>query len=111
MRDPRIDQLARQLVRYSTRIKKGENVLIDAFDVPEEVPIALIREIRAVKAKPFVNIHQSRIAREMGMGATEDQYQTIARLGLEQMKEMHAYIAIRGSHNINELSDVPGQKM
>ncbi|MCB1089219.1 MAG: aminopeptidase, partial [Verrucomicrobiae bacterium] len=38
-------------------------------------------------------------------------YQTIARLGLEQMKEMHAYIAIRGSHNINELSDVPGQKM
>jgi aminopeptidase len=111
MRDPRIEQLARQLVRYSTKIKKGENVLIDVFDVPEEVAIALIREVRAVKAKPFVNVHQSRIAREMGLGATEEQYQVISKNALEQMKSMDAYIAVRGSHNINELSDVPSQKM
>lgn len=111
MRDPRIDHLARQLVRYSTKIKKGDNVLIDVFDAPEEVAIALIREIRLVRAKPFVNVHQSRIAREMGVGATEEQYQIIANHALEQMKSMDAYIAIRGSHNINELSDVPGQKM
>lgn len=111
MHDPRIDQLARQLVRYSTQVKKGENVLIDAFDVPEEVAIALIREVRAVKARPFVNVHQSRIAREMGNGATDEQYKIIAQHALEQMKSMHAYIAVRGSHNINELSDVPSKNM
>lgn len=111
MHDPRIDQLARQLVRYSTKIKRGDNVLIDVYDVPEEVAIALIREVRLAKAKPFVNVHQSRIAREMGVGATEEQYEIISKLALQQMQSMDAYIAIRGSHNINELSDVPSKRM
>ncbi len=111
MHDARIDALARQLVRYSTKIKKGDNVLIDVYDAPEEVAIALIREVRLVRARPFVNVHQSRIAREMGVGATEEQYEIISKHALQQMQSMDAYIAIRGSHNINELSDVPGKKM
>ncbi len=111
MHDPRIDQLARQLVRYSTATKKGENVLIDLFDVPEEVGIALIREVRAVKATPYLNIHNAKISREMAMGATEEQYTAIAKTAMHQMKAMDCYIAIRGSHNVNELSDVPAKMM
>ena len=111
MHDSRIDQLATQLVRYSTATKRGDNVLIDLFDVPEEVGIALIRAVRAVKATPFVNVHQAKIAREMGLGATEKQYVTIAEHALHQMKSMDCYIAIRGTHNINELSDVPAKNM
>ncbi|MDA8633599.1 aminopeptidase [Verrucomicrobiales bacterium] len=111
MHDPRIDQLARQLVRYSTATKRGENVLIELFDVPEEMGIALIREIRAVKATPFINIHNAKISREMGRRATEEQYAAIAKNAMHQMKNMDCYIAIRGSHNVNELSDVPAKKM
>ena len=43
MHDPRVDQLARQLVRYSTQVKKGDMVWIDCFDVPAYVAQALIR--------------------------------------------------------------------
>jgi aminopeptidase len=111
MHDPRIDQLARQLIRYSTATKKGEKVLLDLFDVPEEVGIALIREVRAVGAIPFVNVHQAKLSREMARGATEDQYETVAKTAMFQMKAMDCYIAIRGSHNVNELSDVPAKKM
>ncbi|MEM7602094.1 MAG: aminopeptidase, partial [Verrucomicrobiota bacterium] len=111
MKDPRYDALARQLVRYSTETKKGENVLIELFDVPEEMGISLIREVRAVKATPFINIHHARIPREMGRGATEEQYGSIAKHAMHQMKNMDCYIAIRGSHNVNELSDVPAAKM
>lgn len=111
MHDPRIDQLARQLVRYSTSVKSGENVLIELFDVPEEVGIALIREVRAVRATPFINLHNAKISREMGLGAREEQYQIISRQAMHQMKSMDCYIAIRGSHNVNELSDVPSKKM
>jgi len=111
MHDPRIDQLARQLVRYSTATQKGENVLIELFDVPEEVGIALVREVRAVKATPFINIHSAKIAREMARGATEDQYTIVAKNAMHQMKTMDCYIAIRGSHNVNELSDVPSKNM
>ena len=111
MQDPRIAELARQLVRYSTETKAGENVLIELFDVPEEMGIALIREVRAVKATPFVNIHQSKISRELAMKATEEQYGLVSKNAMHQMKAMDCYIAIRGSRNINELSDVPAKKM
>ena len=111
MHDPRIDQLARQLVRFSTSVKRGDKVLIDVFDAPEAVAIALIRQIRAAGALPFVNINQSRISREMGLKATEEQYGVISKNALAQMKSMDAYIAIRGGDNINEMSDVPSGNM
>lgn len=107
MHDPRIDQLARQLVNYSTSVKKGDNVLIDLFDVPDSIGIALIRAVRARKATPFINIHQATISREMQRGATAEQYDLLCRHGLHQMKAMDAYIAVRGSHNITETADVP----
>ncbi|MFT4546578.1 MAG: aminopeptidase [Verrucomicrobiales bacterium] len=111
MHDPRIDQLANQLVNYSTSVKSGEKVLIDAFDVPEAVPIALIRAVRAAGATAFVNLNNARITREILMDGTEAQYDIQAELGLAQMKKMDCYIAVRGSHNITESSDVPDDKM
>jgi len=111
MHDSRIDDLARQLVRHSTHLKKGERVLLDLHDVPDSIGIALIREARARGAVPVVRIHQGRISREMAKGASGEQYDLMARLLLHEMKEMDAYIAIRGSDNINELSDVPSEKM
>ncbi len=40
MSDPRYAQLADVLTRFSTTLKKGERVLIDAFDVPDAFTIA-----------------------------------------------------------------------
>src|SRR5207344_2564050 len=39
------------------------------------------------------------------------QLEVSASVQLAQMKKMHAYIAVRGGHNITEMSDVPGEKM
>ena len=111
MHDPRIDQLAKQLVGYSTSIQAGESVLIDAFDVPESVPLALIRAVRAAGATAFVNLHNARVTRELLIDGTADQFDVQAEIGLAQMKKMDAYIAVRGSNNITESSDVPEDKM
>jgi aminopeptidase len=111
MHDARIDALARQLVRYSTALKKGEKVLIDLHDVPDSIGIALIREARAKGAQPFIRVHQSRLTREMLSGAEDSQYQAIAKHLLTEMKDMDAYIAIRGGLNIAENSDVPAERM
>ncbi len=111
MHDPRIDALARQLVRYSTALKKGEKVLIDLYDVPDSIGLALIREARAKGAFPFLRIHQSRLTREMMKGAEEDQYAIISKHLLAEMKDMDAYIAVRGGLNIAENSDVPADRM
>ena len=111
MHDARIDALARQLVRYSTSLKKGEKVLIDLHDVPDSIGLALIREVRAKGALPFLRLHQGRLTREMLWGAEDDQYHILAKHLLAEMKDMDAYIAIRGGHNIAETSDVPAEKM
>ncbi|MFC4992058.1 aminopeptidase [Rubritalea tangerina] len=111
MQDPRIDQLAQQLVRFSTSLKRGEKVLIDVAEVPDEIGISLMREARKKGAIPFLRVNHAKLNREMLMGATDAQYEAIAAHQMAEMQDMDAYIALRGSQNITELSDVPAKKM
>ena len=111
MYDSRLDQLAQVLVRHSTKLQKGENALIELFDAPDEIGIALVRACREVGGVPFLQIHHARISRELTLGAEEGQLGLISAVELARMKKMQAYIAVRGSHNITELSDVPEEKM
>ena len=111
MHDPRCDRLAQLLVNFSTRLKAGEKVLIDAFDIPPEMTIALVRAARAAGALPFVQINHARVSREIAMGATADQLDFSSKHELARMKAMDAYIAVRGSENISESSDVPASQL
>ena len=111
MHDPRFDKLAKLLVEYSTRLKKNENVLIEAFDVPDQMVVALIRAARKAGAVPFVQVQRNRISRELAMDASDRQLNFAAAHELARMKKMQGYIALRGSNNITELSDVPVGKM
>src|SRR5438105_4391444 len=111
MHDPRFDKLAQVLVGYSTRLKRNETVLIETFDVPDEMIIALVRAARKTGAIPFVQIQRSRINRELALKAEERQLNLTSAHELARMKKMNAYIAIRGSNNITELSDVSAKQM
>jgi aminopeptidase len=111
MHDPRFDKLAKLLVEYSTRLKRNEKVLIEAFDVPDQMTIALIRAVRKAGAIPFVQVQRAQISRELALEASDRQLNLAARNELARMKKMDAYIALRGSNNITELSDVPMKQM
>jgi len=111
MHDARFEKLATLLVEYSTRLKRNEHVLIEAFDTPDEMTIALIRAARKAGAIPFVQVQRAQINREMALKASEPQLNFMARHELARMKKMDAYIALRGSNNITELSDVPVNQM
>ncbi|RRJ97384.1 aminopeptidase [Opitutaceae bacterium TAV4] len=105
--DPRFHDLATGLTGFSCDLRKGERVLIDAFDVPESMVVALVRAARARGAHPYVNLHRARVTRELMLGVEEDQYRPYADVELKRMEMMDAYIALRGSDNIFESSDVP----
>ncbi|MBX3750379.1 MAG: aminopeptidase [Opitutaceae bacterium] len=109
--DSRYHDLAAGLTRFSTALKKGERVLIDAFDIPEAMVIALVRAVRARGAHPYVQLHRARVTRELTLGAEEAQYAPLADIELARMQKMDAYIALRGSENIFEASDVPAAKV
>ena len=103
-------KLAEGLTGFSIDLQKGERVLIDAFDIPEAMVIALVRAVRKRGAVPFVNLQCGRISRELVNHIDPEQFETQATWELARMQKMDAYIAIRGSDNIFELSDVdPGR--
>ena len=111
MTDPRYTKLAKLLVEYSTDLKKGDRILLDMIDVPDEMTIELIRAARKRGAVPFVETRHTRVGREMLRCMDEKQAATVRDMELFRMKKMQAYIAIRGSENASENSDVPSDRM
>jgi len=109
--DPRFTQLAAGLTGFSIELKRGERALIDAFDIPDAMVIALIRAIRARGAHPYVQLHRARVTRELSLGAEEAPFAIQAEVELARMKKMDAYIALRGSENIFEATDVPSARV
>lgn len=111
MHDPRFDQLASVLVEHSTKVRKGERVLIEAIDVPPEFVISLIRKVRAVGGVPMVTVKQNQIQRELIRGTDEANMIDIADYEGYRMRKVQAYMGLRGSNNISEMSDVPTEAM
>jgi aminopeptidase len=111
MTDPRYTKLARLLVEYSTALKRGDRILLDLIDVPDEFAIELIRAARKVGAVPVVETRHTRVGRELLLKADEKQAQLSRDLELFRLKKMQAYIAIRGSANASENADVPSDRM
>src|SRR4029434_8204128 len=111
MHDARFDKLAKLLVEYSTRLKRNETVLIEAFDIPDEMTVALIRAVRKAGGVPLAQTYHARVNRALALEASDKQLNLVASHELVRMKKMDAYIAVRGSNNITELSDVPAEKM
>ncbi len=111
MHDPRYEKLAAVLTGHSTRIQKDENVLIEAIDIPDEMAIALIREIRARGANPVVTLKHNRIQRELIRTGSDSNIALAGDYEAYRMQKMDAYIGVRGSWNITEMSDVPTEAM
>ncbi len=111
MTDPRYTKLAKLLTDYSTQIKKGDHALLDMIDVPDEFTVELARAVRAAGGVPFVEVRHTRVSREILLNITAGQAAQIRDMEMFRMKKMQAYIAIRGSANASENSDVPGNLM
>ena len=109
--DIRYEKLANTLVHHSTKLKPQEKVLIHAIDIPRDMVLCLIRAVRDCNAIPFVQVQDGRIDRECILGAEEIQFETSLEWEMQRMKNMDAYIAIRGSLNVFENSDLPQNDM
>ncbi len=111
MKDPRIQKLAELLTHHSTKVEAGDNVLIEAFDIPQPLVKALVQTVVALRANPYVWVKQYSLNRELLLNASEDQTKLIGEMELNWMKKMDVYIGVRGGLNVNEMSDVPQNKM
>ena len=111
MIDPRITRLAETLIHYSCDLQPGEKILIEAIDVPHEFTCELVRLAHATGAHPNVFLKSKQVMRRLLLGATEEQLEAMAKSEETMMEQMDAYIGVRGSPNVSELSDVPAEAM
>ncbi|MEM8781441.1 MAG: aminopeptidase [Planctomycetota bacterium] len=111
MNDPRFATLARTLVHHSTRLQAGEHLLVEAFDIPAEMVVALVEEARRADAHPHVVLRDSRIQRALVEDAGDGQLDVWSANDLDRMKRMDAYVGMRGSHNVSEMSGVPDEQL
>lgn len=112
MRDPRLKEFARNLIRYSVNIQPGENILIEMIGLnDQELTKCLIEEVHAAGGHPFIELRNPAVIRSLILHGTKEQFQTLMELELSRMKKMQAYIAVRSGDNITETSDVPDEQM
>lgn len=110
--DARIQTLAKNLINYSCSLKSGEKVLIwHSGQSTDLLANELIKEAYRAGGIPFVYSETVSLHREFLLSCSVEQMQLLAARDLLLMREMNAYIGIRGWDNIFELSDVPAEKM
>ena len=108
MSDPRITRLAELLVDHSCKLRAGQKVLIEAFDLPRpELVCALVEKVAQRGAVPVINLKDNEILRMQYLYATEEAMTLQGELEAHSMSQMDAYIGIRGASNSSEFSDVP----
>ncbi|HKI68817.1 MAG TPA: aminopeptidase, partial [Verrucomicrobiae bacterium] len=71
MTDPRYKRRAKLLTAYSCELKKGDRILLDLIDVPDEFAIELIRAARATGATALAEVRHTRVSRELLLGTNE----------------------------------------
>lgn len=101
MKDPRVRQMAEVLVNYSTRVKKGDVVLIHATG-PESIP--LVKEVYALciqKGAKYVeyDITVPEINRHFYNDASPAQLAYLPKHKLEFMEQVTVYIGISAAEN------------
>ncbi|MBO8165191.1 MAG: aminopeptidase [Brevibacillus sp.] len=111
MKDPRVEKLAGILVNYSVRVQPGENVLIYAVGQVSDMVTAVIEKVYQAGGYPYVQLIDPVIQRELLLNVKEEQLAVMREADVSFMKKMDCYIGIRGGDNINELSDVPADRM
>lgn len=112
MKDLRIEKLAKNLLNYSIKLQKNENILIEVFG-EDAIPLAkeLIRQAENIGAMPYFNIVNYQLLREMLNNCTKEQIKLYAKHDFEKMKDMNAYIGIRAANNTSELNGIPNEAM
>lgn len=102
--------LAKNLVNYSCKLKRGEKVLIEFPSCAKKLVAHIIKEVYAVGGYPFLHMTDSELERELLLGTTVEHSKLSTKYMLPIFEDMDAYIGISGGDNVYELSDVPSRE-
>lgn len=107
MVDPRVTKLAELLCSHSCKLGPEDSVLIHAFDISEDAVAEMVRVAQSKGARVAVRLESGVVRRQLMLGMDLANVKLHAAIEAHEMEQMTAYIALRGTHNYAEQSDVP----
>jgi aminopeptidase len=110
MSDPRVTNLAKILVGYSTGVKEGEVVAIDGETAASPLLLAVYEEVLAAGAHAVMNVALDGQIAAYFKHASDDQLQWISPFAEWMVDNVDVRIAIGATTNTRELSGVPPEK-
>jgi len=110
--DPRITQLAEQLITYSVKLQPGEKIYIEIKGLEAmELGKELVRVTTVHGGVPFWNYNDETLSRGFINNAGEEQFAAWGEFHKPIMEAVDAYIGVRGSTNPFDLADVDADRM
>lgn len=110
MRDPRVANLARILVRYSTRVGEGDTCVIEGPSAAEPLIAAVYEEVLAVGGQPLVAMSFEGQLASFFERASDAQLDWVSPLAEWTAEEADCRIAIGAESNTRQLSAVPPER-
>jgi aminopeptidase len=108
--DPRVRNLAKILVGYSTKVKKGETVAIEGAGAAEPLLIAVYEEVLKAGGNPILNVALDGQSVAFYKHASDAQLDWISPVTEWMVENVDVRIAIGASANTRELSAVPPER-
>jgi aminopeptidase len=117
MADPRLTNLARILVEYSTKVKQGDRVAILTQPIAMPLVEAIYREVLKSGGYPYVQLGglRSRVETEeleflLFTEGSEDQIQHVNQFEKQIREEFEVFISLYSQSNTRGLSNVSPEK-
>ena len=110
MRDPRVENLAKILVRHSTGVKEGETCAIQGSSAGEPLMVAVYEEVLRAGGHPIVAMSFEEQSATYLRHASDAQLEWISPVARWVVEECDCNIAVGAETNTRELSQVPPQR-
>jgi aminopeptidase len=111
MNDPRIDKLARVLVRYSVEVREGDLVVISAAPTATPLVTAAFREVLLAGGHPWVRMAPDACGEIFFKHASEHQLRFLNPLDKQIIEKADVSMGFMGGENTKALSRVdPGKQ-
>jgi aminopeptidase len=108
--DPRVQNLAKILVGYSTKVKEGDVVSIDGESAAAPLLLAVYEEVLKAGGNPMLNVALEGQVAAYFKRATDKQLEWISPYAEWMVDNADVRIAIGASTNTRELSGVPPER-
>ena len=109
--DLRTRKLAKLLVDYSLKVKKGENVMINGGAEAQDLIIALYKEIILKGAHPIIKVSLPGLTPFFYKHATHEQISNFPKIFDYTVKNSQKYISIDTTPNTRELTQTDSKKI